>query len=290
MTHDTLFSILIANYNNERYIIEAIDSVKAQTYDNWEIVILDDCSTNDISIIESHLSDKIRLYRNDRNMGVGYTKNKLVQLSKGEICGFLDADDTLLPHALLQHVECFSNDKISIVYSGLNVCNEQLSLIYQIRTKTIPKGESLLSTMQFFAPTAFTSFRKTSYLQTSGICNNRYGGDDMDLNFKLEEVGECMVLDTVCYNWRTNNNSLSRKAETKTQCIIQNMEVIKEACIRRSLDYLQFEQYYLDIIAKEFKESGKREVYKTKEFILGEKIFKPYNFISHFIERKRNKK
>lgn len=285
MVHTPLFSVLIANYNNERYIIEAIDSVKAQTYDNWEIVILDDCSTNDISIIESHLSENIRLYRNDKNMGVGYTKDKLVHLSKGEICGFLDADDTLLPHALLQHVECFSNDKISIVYSGLNVCNEQLSPIYQIRTKNIPKGESLLSTMQFFAPTAFTSFRKESYLQTSGICNNRYGGDDMDLNFKLEEVGECVVIDSICYNWRTKMESLSHNKNLRIKCVLQNLDVISNACERRELDCFEYRNYYLSAIAKEFEEFGKREVYKTNEFIVGAFIFKPIRFIQHYIER-----
>lgn len=290
MTNSPLFSILIANYNNEQYIIEAIDSIKAQTYGNWEIVILDDCSTNDISVIESYLSNNIRFYRNDRNMGVGYTKNKLVHLSKGEICGFLDADDTLTPDAISLHIKTHSDPNVSIVYSGLNVCDEKMNILYSHQVKPITKAQSLLQTYQFFAPTQFTSFKKAAYYKTLGIGNYRYGGDDMDLNFKLEEVGNCIVLNHICYNWRTRMDSLSHKKGSKILCILQNLEVIQNACKRRNLDSLEYENRYLSAIAEEFEESGRREVYKTKEFILGEKLFKPYNFISHFIERKRNKK
>ena len=89
---DALFSILIANYNNGRYLQEAIDSVLAQTYTNWEIVLVDDKSTDQsFEIYEKYKDDyRFRFFYNDQNMGCGYTKRRCVSMAKGDLCGFLD--------------------------------------------------------------------------------------------------------------------------------------------------------------------------------------------------------
>ena len=115
-----LFSVLIANYNNGRYLQEAIDSVLEQTYTSWEIVIVDDKSTdNSFEIYEKYRDDKrFRFYYNEKNEGCGYTKRRCAELAKGELCGFLDPDDALMPTALevmvkahAEHPEC------SLIYS-----------------------------------------------------------------------------------------------------------------------------------------------------------------------------
>ena len=73
---DYSFSVFIANYNNERYIATAIESIISQTYKNWELVIVDDGSTdNSIQVVEPYLKDKrIKLIALKKNFGVGYSK------------------------------------------------------------------------------------------------------------------------------------------------------------------------------------------------------------------------
>src|SRR4030043_677699 len=94
-----LFSVLIANYNNGKFLKECLQSIFSQTYSNWEIIIVDDASTdNSLLIYKQYLNNnKIKICYNKKNKGVGYTKNKCVLYAKGDICGFIDSDDAIAP-------------------------------------------------------------------------------------------------------------------------------------------------------------------------------------------------
>ena len=87
-----LFSILIANYNNGCYLQETIDCILKQDYPRWEIIIVDDGSTDRSSeIYDKYRNDsRFHIYLNDRNRGVGYTKRRCVEMANGEICAFMD--------------------------------------------------------------------------------------------------------------------------------------------------------------------------------------------------------
>ena len=92
-----LFSVLIANHNHGDYLMDALESVKAQTYTCWEIVIVDDDSTDNSLELYNELEKdpRIRVFRNNENRGCGYTKRRCLEMAQGELCGFLDADDGL---------------------------------------------------------------------------------------------------------------------------------------------------------------------------------------------------
>ena len=82
----TTFSVLIANYNNGQYLQDALNSVFNQTYSNWEIIIVDDCSTdNSHELYNNYVDDsRIHIYYNNRNYGCGYTKRRCVELAHGD--------------------------------------------------------------------------------------------------------------------------------------------------------------------------------------------------------------
>ena len=91
-------SVVMPAYNAENYIREAIDSILAQTFRDFEFLIIDDGSTDHtVEIIRSYSDSRIRLYQNERNMGVAATLNRGLDLARGEYIARMDADDISLP-------------------------------------------------------------------------------------------------------------------------------------------------------------------------------------------------
>ncbi len=100
-----LISIVMPAYNCEKYIIQAVNSVKEQTYRNWELIIIEDVSTDCTwSVIENLANDKIHVYRNKTNCGVAQTRNRGIELALGVWVAFLDSDDLWAPCKLEKQV------------------------------------------------------------------------------------------------------------------------------------------------------------------------------------------
>lgn len=104
-----LVSIIMPAFNAAPYLEEAIASVLAQSYPNWELIAVNDGSTDDTArILESYADPRIRVIHQE-NKGVGAARNAALDVSKGELITFLDADDVLPEKALASRVEYFRN-------------------------------------------------------------------------------------------------------------------------------------------------------------------------------------
>ncbi len=93
-------SVLFPTYNTrEEYLREAIESVLRQTFADFEFIILDDCSPdpNVEAVVKSYADPRIRFYKNEQNMGISRTRNKLIELARGEYLAVMDHDDVSLP-------------------------------------------------------------------------------------------------------------------------------------------------------------------------------------------------
>lgn len=102
-----LVSIITPSFNSEKFISDTIQSIKNQTYQDWEMIIVDDGSTDGtVSIIKEFLTDsRIQLYQLDQNSGTGVARNKAITLAKGRYISFLDSDDLWKPDKLQKQVE-----------------------------------------------------------------------------------------------------------------------------------------------------------------------------------------
>jgi glycosyltransferase involved in cell wall biosynthesis len=103
MKNQPLVSVLMTSYNREKYIGSAIESVLASTYDNYELIIVDDCSTDrTVEIIQSFAGRdrRIRVFLNERNLGQFENRNLAATYAKGEYLKYLDSDDLLYPTGL----------------------------------------------------------------------------------------------------------------------------------------------------------------------------------------------
>ena len=232
-----LFSVLIANYNNGRYLQEAIDSILIQDYSRWEIIIVDDGSTDSSSEVYARYSDDPRFHilLNTQNMGVGYTKRRCVENASGEICGFLDPDDVLVGKDAMsimvqKHLE---NPGASMIYSGMYRGDEQLKIVRESPGEDIENGSSALEMRSWpFHP--FLTFKMSSYRKTDGIDSFMRNAEDYDLYYKLEEVGEVIHLDMMQYIQRNNPNSISLNANSYKAAVWHSYACIK-AMKRRGL-------------------------------------------------------
>ena len=148
-----LVSVIMPAYNAERYIEEAIVSVRSQTYTNWELIILDDCSTDRTAEIAEHfagLDPRIRLLRNPQNMGVARTRNRGLDLAAGQWVALLDSDDVWHSDKLekqLMLAEKSGADIIYCSYSLMGENGEHLSdfIVPEITTYDNMLKESVLS-------------------------------------------------------------------------------------------------------------------------------------------------
>lgn len=207
------FSVLIANYNNGRYFKECYDSIIAQSFTNWEVIIVDDTSTDDsVKIIREIIEgdNRFRLYENASNKGCGFTKGKCMEYAEGEICGYLDPDDALYPNALERSVEEYENNpEIVATYSRMMMCNENL-----ISDHTFSKTKQIYNDEYFFnCPVQFAhffTFKKEIYLKTSGIDPELKSAVDQDLYLKILDHGNPTFINEDLYKYRLHSNGISQ--------------------------------------------------------------------------------
>ncbi|MGI6469954.1 MAG: glycosyltransferase family 2 protein, partial [Paludibacteraceae bacterium] len=104
MENNPLISVIMPLYNAALYVEEAIQSVVNQTYTDWELIIVDDGSTDDsLAVVKRYESDKIRVYTQP-NSGACVARNKALSLAQGAFVKFLDADDLVAPDCLEKQV------------------------------------------------------------------------------------------------------------------------------------------------------------------------------------------
>lgn len=114
-----LVSIIMPSYNTANYIGESINSVLSQTYENWELIIVDDCSTDYTDeVVKKFLNDKrIKYFRNNKNSGAAISRNKALREAKGRWIAFLDSDDLWVPEKLEKQINLMEKNNHSFSYT-----------------------------------------------------------------------------------------------------------------------------------------------------------------------------
>lgn len=121
-----LVSIIMPSYNTAKFIEETISSVLAQTYTNWELVIIDDCSTDDTDeIIMPYLMDlRIKYIKNEKNSGAAISRNRALREAKGKWIAFLDSDDLWHPEKLEKQIAFMEKNNCHFSYTEYSEIDE----------------------------------------------------------------------------------------------------------------------------------------------------------------------
>ena len=114
-----LVSIVMPSYNTGKYIEESIKSVLAQTYDNWELLIVDDCSTDDTDQVVAQFKDsRIHYFKNEKNSGAAISRNRALREAKGRWIAFIDSDDRWMSDKLEKQIHFMEQHDYHFSYTN----------------------------------------------------------------------------------------------------------------------------------------------------------------------------
>ncbi len=242
------FSIIMANYNNARYIMQAIESVCRQTFSDWELIIVEDCSTdNSSAIIEQYLCDiRIRLIRHEANRGYTAALKTGIAYVRSEYFGILDSDDCLLPHAVetmhKRHVEL---PHCGLIYSQFAFCDENLNQRKVGFCDQIPPGGTSLDAN---VVSHFKTFKLRDYLKTTGYDEKILYAEDIDIVYKMEEVAGLKFLHDCLYLYREAPDSICRSPDKINVAIMSRVKARINALRRRCSVRSQWDNVSFDLM------------------------------------------
>ncbi len=194
-------SVLIAAYNSGEFLRQTLDSVFAQTYDDWEVVLADDASTDDTVAIASSFGRRVRVVRRTTNSGrPSVTRASALEHAEGELIAFLDADDWWLPEYLERMTAVLDRARAHDLRVAVAACDAWMMLpdghIAQ-RTYADEAGvpENLTLDRMLRGNPIYTSalVSKAVIDQAGGLATELTGTDDYDLWIRILELGHRIV-------------------------------------------------------------------------------------------------
>lgn len=242
MQNFPLVSIICLSYNHEDYVVEALNSVINQTYPNIELLIADDCSTdNSVEIIQNWLQHhpKVHFSVNEKNLGNTKTFNQLAKKAKGDYIIDLAADDVLLPNCVEKQVSTFQNSNFSnlgIVYGNLIEIDENGSSLRNYYTEEDHPESGDIYKMVIGRTTkicSVSSMVKKSVFEKLGFYDEKLAYEDLDLwirasrEFDFEYINEVLAYkretpNSLSSHFLIKNNSRTKKLNTSTFKILNN--------------------------------------------------------------------
>ena len=125
-----LVSIIMPNYNSEKYLNDTVKSVLSQTYQNWELLFVDDCSTdNSLAFACSFEDERIRIFQNKTNSGAAISRNYALRMAKGKWIAFLDSDDLWMPEKLEKQITYMQTNDIAFSFTDYDVIDESNQIV-----------------------------------------------------------------------------------------------------------------------------------------------------------------
>jgi len=223
-------SVIMSVYNGERYLLEAIDSIINQTFEDFEFIIINDGSTDGTKeIVESYDDERIMLIE-QANMGLTKSLNRGLRLANGEYIARMDADDISHPERLHRQVSFLEQNKdIGLIGTDLLVINENGKLLYKINlppdNPTIK--QNMLKCNQFGHGSVM--FRKEC-IDKVGFYREEVGpAEDYDLWLRIADEYDIANISEPLYQWRFHNKQVSAVSGIyHMKCALFAVELAKE--------------------------------------------------------------
>jgi len=205
-------SILMNGFNAELFLKDAIDSVYAQTFSNWEIVFVDNCSTDSTSKIIKQYDSKIRYFKTHQNIPLGEARNFGLKHCNGEYIAFLDCDDIYLPDKLEKQISLMQSGGYEMCYASTFVINENGREIGKRLVKN-KSGNVFSSLLRRYEISMLTVVLKSKFIADNRLHFNTSMSYSPDHNLFMIAATKArtIAISDIVAKYRVWNGSLSRK-------------------------------------------------------------------------------
>lgn len=209
------FSILMPVYNVDvHWLGLAVQSVQKQVYANWELCIVDDCSTDDavFAYLQSIQNEQIKVKQLDSNRGISGATNEAANMAEGDYLVLLDNDDVLAPNALLEFYLRLSATQAAIIYSDNDVIDENGNRLAVLH-KPDWSPDLLLSQMYVGH---LLAFKRSLFESVGGFRSDFDGSQDYDLLLRMVELSQDVEhVPEILYSWRALESSTATNPDSK---------------------------------------------------------------------------
>ena len=203
-----LVSIIMPSYNTAKYIGDSIRSVLAQTYTNWELIIVDDCSTDNSDEIVAQFKDsRITYVKNERNSGAAISRNRALKMAKGKWIAFLDSDDLWTPDKLEKQIAFMEQNGYAFSYTRYIEIDEMGK-----NTGTLVGGPSHITQIGMFNycwPGCLTIMYNRDIVGDIQIADIKKN-NDYAIWLKVCRMADCYLLSETLACYRKRGGSISR--------------------------------------------------------------------------------
>ncbi len=259
-------------YNAESYVDKAIESVIRQIYADWELIIIDDCSTDRTANICEEYSKKdkrIKLFKSDKNNGISRTKNAALSKANGKYIAFCDDDDIMDRRALSENVRLMEEHGSQVVrwsYRTIRINEEgNITKIVEIKCKDGVYGDrgtifDNYENVHTMLSCDWTGLYDASLLYKHSIRFDEsfeYGGEDTDFNTNILEHVEKMLMNSNCYyDWyvRKKHSTTEKRNINFCRSMIKvaqrEYKLIMENCLNNKCIWNEYRSFYSDLIQK----------------------------------------
>lgn len=205
-----LVSVITPTYNSEGFISETIDSIRAQSYANWELILVDDASSDEtVSILKKYASsdERIKVHVLKTNSGAAIARNTAIEKATGSYIAFLDADDLWKPEKLSKQIAFMQEKDIAVSFSSYELMDEE--------------GKSLGKMIKALPKVDFSKMLKSNYVgNLTGIYNAKKLGKVYMPNIRkrqdwalwltlIKKVGFAYSLEEPLAKYRVREDSIS---------------------------------------------------------------------------------
>ncbi len=209
-----LVSIITPSYNTSNFIGQTIQSVLNQTYNNWEMIIIDDCSTDNTDmVVKKYLNDKrIFFFVNEKNQGAAISRNKALKMAKGRWIAFLDSDDLWDKQKLERQIQFMESHNYYFSYTNYCEIDENNEILNPLITG--PRFINKRRMFQYCWPGCLTVMydsKKVGLIQIKNLKKN----NDYALWLKISQHVNCYLLDSTLASYRKRTGSISNHSKLK---------------------------------------------------------------------------
>jgi len=274
-----MVSVILPAFNAEKYIAEAIDSILGQTYSNFELIILNDCSKDRTEeIVLSYDDPRIVYLKNEENLGVAATLNKGLEVARGEYTARMDADDISLPERFEKQVAYLdANEDIAVLGTNVESFNE---------SGTISSGWSAQDPLQTKVDMLFACgmahpsvMMRTDVIRALGGYDVEFNGlEDYELWCRVLEQHQITTLPDILLRYRVHNSQVTQnpslqyrelyrvlKTRQVRQLGLDPTEAFFLYCEGKKIDSAETIKELNDFFVLIDKANSKRDIYDEKK-------------------------